>query len=155
MEELLAYFKERNYTLATAESCTGGLLGAMLTSVPGISAVYGYGLITYSNAAKMKLLGVERETLAAHGAVSEETARGMAQGLSALSGADFALAITGIAGPDGGAEEKPVGLVYLCLLYPGHERMEKRRFSGDRQSIRQQAAEFALLMIRDAMEEGK
>ncbi len=155
MEAIYNFLKEHHYQLATAESCTGGLLGATLTSIPGISAVYGYGLITYSNEAKMKLLGVDPLILETYGAVSKETAKAMAEGLFTLSAADYAIAITGIAGPDGGTEAKPVGLVYFGLHYQGKLRIEKKNFDGDRQTIRQKAVDFALLLLREAMEAEK
>lgn len=155
MEDILNYFLQKKYTLATAESCTGGLLGAMLTAVPGISAVYGYGVITYSNEAKMKLLGVPAEILARHGAVSVETAAAMARGLASLSGADYAVSITGIAGPGGGGAEKPVGLVYIGLVTPEGCRVERHVFHGDRQEVRRQSAASAVALIRKGMEEGQ
>ena len=105
--------KSRKLTVTTAESCTGGLIAGTLVNVPGISEVYKEGYITYSDEAKMKLLGVREETLAKYGAVSRQTAIEMAEGAARAAGADAAIAVTGIAGPDGGTEEKPVGLVYI------------------------------------------
>ena len=110
---LIARYRGRGLRLATAESCTGGLVAGLLTEIPGSSAVVERGFVVYSNDAKAELLGVPRPTLAAFGAVSQETARAMAQGALAHSRADFAIAITGIAGPDGGTPEKPVGLVHF------------------------------------------
>ena len=107
--------KKQGKTLATAESCTGGLIGATITAVPGVSECYGFGVVTYANEAKEKLLGVKKETLETLGAVSEETACQMAEGALKLSGADVAVAVTGIAGPGGGSAEKPVGLVYVGI----------------------------------------
>ncbi|HAL92724.1 MAG TPA: hypothetical protein DCM68_06845, partial [Verrucomicrobia bacterium] len=109
LKKIAAALLARHQTLATAESCTGGLVGAALTSLPGSSAWYFGGIVAYSNALKPRLLGVPAETLAAHGAVSPETARAMAEGARKKCKADFALSVTGIAGPDGGTPEKPVG----------------------------------------------
>ena len=108
---------EKNITISCAESCTGGMFAAALTDVPGISAVFDRGIVTYSNKAKMEELGVKEETLAAHGAVSEETAMEMAEGIRRVSGSDIGISVTGIAGPGGGTPEKPVGLVYIGFVY--------------------------------------
>ena len=107
---------QKNLTISSAESCTGGLFAQTLTDVPGISAVYDRGFITYSNKAKMEELGVKAETLEQYGAVSEQTAIEMAEGLRAVTGCDICISVTGVAGPDGGTEEKPVGLVYICVV---------------------------------------
>lgn len=138
--------------LSTAESCTGGLVGAAITSVAGSSAVYDRGFITYSNAAKAVLLGVDEALLAAHGAVSEPVARAMAAGARERSGADLAVSITGIAGPGGGSAEKPVGLVHFGLALPdGSTRHREMRF-GDlgRELVRIASVRVAL----DLLEEG-
>jgi nicotinamide-nucleotide amidase len=142
---LLAASKQ---TVATAESCTGGLLGALLTNVPGISAHYLEGIVSYGNAAKMRLLGVPEETLRAHGAVSEPTAQAMAVGCRERSGADLAVSITGIAGPGGGSAEKPVGLVYLGLATSAGCTVHRRQFVGDRDQVRDRAAKTALDLLR-------
>lgn len=118
-------------TLATAESCTGGLLAHRITNVPGSSAYYVGGLVAYANEVKEMCLGVRPETLLAHGAVSEETVLEMAGGARARMGADVALATTGIAGPDGGTAEKPVGLVYVALSAADMERCERHVWSSD------------------------
>src|SRR5699024_6603040 len=107
--------KQRGLTLATAESCTGGLIGKRITDIPGSSACYVGGVISYSNDVKMQLLGVKQQTLSQYGAVSEQTACEMAEGVRRCTGADIGLSTTGVAGPDGGTEEKPVGLVYIGL----------------------------------------
>ncbi|MEG0829080.1 MAG: competence/damage-inducible protein A [Anaerovoracaceae bacterium] len=110
---------EKNLSISSAESCTGGLFSVGLTGIPGISKVFDRGIVTYSNKAKMDELGVNEETLATHGAVSEETAREMCEGLYGVTKSDICISVTGIAGPDGGTEEKPVGLVYIGITYKG------------------------------------
>ena len=110
---------EKKLTLSSAESCTGGMFAAAMTGISGISQVFDRSLVTYSNEAKMQELGVREETLKAHGAVSEETAREMAEGLHRVSGSDICISVTGIAGPGGGSPEKPVGLVYIGAVYQG------------------------------------
>ena len=141
---------ERGLSVATAESCTGGLVAAKLVNYPGISAALGEAHVTYANEAKIKYCGVSPETLRAHGAVSEQTAREMAQGLRQRSGADIAVATTGIAGPDGGTKEKPVGLVYVACADAQGVRVERLTLRGDRARIRELAALRALDMIRRA-----
>ncbi|HMW17395.1 MAG TPA: nicotinamide-nucleotide amidase [Accumulibacter sp.] len=131
--------------LATAESCTGGWVGQCLTAVAGSSAWFERGFITYSNAAKTELLDVAEQTLAAHGAVSEATAAEMAQGALRHSHADWALSITGIAGPTGGSPGRPVGTVcFAWVVTDGQTITETRHFDGDRQNIRAQAVAHAL-----------
>lgn len=113
---LIAACRAKNMTLATAESCTGGLLAGLITAIPGSSEVFERGFVTYSNVAKIETLGVAQDILERHGAVSAETARAMAEGALAHSPADLALSITGIAGPGGGSPVKPIGLVYFGLM---------------------------------------
>ena len=143
---------KKNYTIATAESCTGGMIAKSITDTAGISAIFGYGVVTYSNEAKLKILEVKEETLELHGAVSKETAAEMAKGLKTLSHADFALSVTGIAGPDGGSEEKPVGLVYIGLEFPQGNAVGKYYFHGSREEIREQTTAAAFSMIADVLE---
>ncbi len=143
--------RQKNKTLATAESCTGGMIGSAITSVPGASEVYGFGFITYANEAKEQILGVRRETLAAHGAVSPETAAEMAAGAKRVSGADIAVAVTGIAGPGGGTPEKPVGLVYVGLASERGVRTVKLNLSGDRERVRTRTVLNALDAVRRAL----
>jgi len=143
--ELLA---ARGWTVATAESCTGGLLGATLTRVPGSSAWFRQGWITYSNEAKIALLGVEPGLIERHGAVSAEVADAMAGGARRLAGTDVALSITGIAGPDGGTAGKPVGLVYLSMATAALTRSTRHHFPGDRDNIRLFAVRTALNRLR-------
>ena len=139
---------ERGLTVATAESCTGGLLGGRITDVSGSSAVFQGGIISYSNQVKQDLLGVAEENLRQHGAVSEVVAREMARGARKALGSDLALATTGIAGPDGGTAEKPVGLVYIALGSEAGEEVLRREFRGDRESVRNMAVETALDLLR-------
>ena len=140
----------KGLTVATAESCTGGLVAARLVNYPGISSALGEAHVTYANEAKIKYCGVKKETLAAYGAVSEQTAREMAQGLRERSGADIAAATTGIAGPGGGTKEKPVGLVYVAVADQSGVQVEKLQLTGNRERIRSLAALRALDMIRRA-----
>lgn len=135
-------------TVTCAESCTGGLLSARLVNVPGISAVYKTGVVTYSNKAKKRLLGVKKGTLQKYGAVSAQTAEEMAKGAAATMKADVAVSVTGIAGPDGGSEEKPVGLVYIGCHVKGKTTVKKFRFTGNRSKIRESAVSAALTLLR-------
>ncbi len=135
-------------TVAVAESCTGGLIAHRLTNVSGASKVFLTGYVTYSNESKIKLLGVREETLAAHGAVSEQVCREMAEGGRQRSGADFALATTGIAGPTGGTPEKPVGLVYLALATPTQTLVQRHMLLFDRETFKFFASQNALDMLR-------
>jgi len=145
-----AKLKAKKEMLATAESCTGGWVGQVITSVPGTSHWYDRGFITYSNAAKRELLGVSTDTLTRFGAVSEQTARAMADGVLQNSQARYALSITGIAGPEGGTPEKPVG--HVCFAWAGHDRetvSECVRFDGDRQQVRLQAVHHSLKRMEE------
>lgn len=135
-------------TIATAESCTGGLLSGALINYPGISSVFMEGSITYSNEAKMKRLGVKEETLEMFGAVSEETAREMAEGIARAAGTDIGISVTGVAGPGGGTEDKPVGLVYIGLYIQGKVKVKKINSYGDRQKIRNRTVATALDFLR-------
>lgn len=137
-----------NATLATAESCTGGLLAGRLTEVAGSSDYFIEGVVSYANAAKIDLLGVPRELLEAHGAVSEQVAEAMAAGIRARAGTTFGIGITGIAGPGGGSEEKPVGLVYIALADANESKAQRFVFPGDRQFIRSLAVNAALDLVR-------
>ena len=140
----------KGLTVATAESCTGGLVTARLVNYPGISSALGEAHVTYANEAKIKYCGVRKETLESYGAVSEQTAREMAEGLRKRSGADIVLATTGIAGPGGGTKEKPVGLVYVAVADCHGTHVEKLQLRGNRERIRNLAALRALNMIRQA-----
>ncbi len=151
---LLDSCRARGLRLTTAESCTGGLVASLMTEIPGSSDVMGRGFVTYSNDAKRELLGVRAETLAAHGAVSGETAQEMAAGALARAGpdADLAVAVTGVAGPGGGSAEKPVGTVWLAVASAGGEvAASKRNFDGDRAEIRRAAVECAVAILGSAV----
>lgn len=146
-EELVELLKANGLTCATAESCTGGGVGSAITAVPGSSAVFAGGIISYANDVKERVLGVPAETLATVGAVSSETAAQMAKGARELLRVDLAVSLTGIAGPDGGSAEKPVGLVWFGLATPSGVRTEKAIFRGDRTRVRAQAVTHALGML--------
>jgi PncC family amidohydrolase len=146
-EEIGALLSAQGLTLTTAESCTGGLVAHRITNVSGSSAYFLAGFVTYSNEAKERFLDVRPETLSAHGAVSEETAREMARGARRQTGADVAVSVTGIAGPTGGTPQKPVGLVYIALSAPGDERCQRHVWQGDRLSNKEQSAQAALQLV--------
>lgn len=139
---------EKNITIATAESCTGGLLAGRLVNYPGISEVFMQGAVTYSNEAKMQRLGVKKETLDKFGAVSSETAAEMADGIAKTSNTNIGVSTTGVAGPGGGTKEKPVGLVYVGLCINGVVKTKKLNLPGDRQKVRNKVVTIALDWIR-------
>jgi competence/damage-inducible protein CinA-like protein len=156
VEELaLALARDSGLSVATAESCTGGLVAAQLTSVPGASDVFRGGIVAYGDGVKLAQLGVPRETLAAHGAVSSESAAAMARGARESLGADVAVAVTGVAGPGGGTEEKPVGLVFLHVSGPGAEKARELRLPGDREAIRRRATAAALHLVRQLLAQSR
>ena len=146
--------KANNLTVTTAESCTGGLVAGRLINVPGISEYIKEGYITYSNEAKQKLLGVPAEILQKYGAVSPQTAEAMAKGGAKAAEADVCIAVTGIAGPDGGSLEKPVGLVYMSCYCLGKVYTEKNQYTGSRSKIREYAVASALTLLRQAILDG-
>ncbi|WP_373485563.1 competence/damage-inducible protein A [Acetobacterium malicum] len=139
---------EKNITLATAESCTGGLIASQVTEYPGISKIFGTGLVTYSNEAKINLLGINKETLDTYGAVSNETAIEMCENLQKISQAMLCVSVTGIAGPDGGSAEKPVGLVYIGVCFDGKTDVYHYHFNGDRKVVQQKTANKVFHLIR-------
>lgn len=149
LQTLARHLSEHRQTVTCAESCSGGLLSAAFTSVAGSSLWFHQSFVTYSNQAKEKLLGVTPETLLRHGAVSRETVREMACGAKAAAQADYALSISGIAGPDGGSREKPVGTVWFGLVTPKTAIEQRVLFEGGRHSIRSQAVDFALNLLAD------
>ena len=149
--EIIEKLTRQGKTVAVAESCTGGMICSMLVEQAGASACFAEGYVTYSNEAKEKNLGVSHEVLEACGAVSEQTARQMAEGVRRRGEADYGVATTGIAGPDGGTAEKPVGLVYIACAHAGGTQVERHVFSGDRTRVRTQAAERALALLEECM----
>ncbi len=151
-ETVVAALLKNGHLLATAESCTGGMVAAALTDIAGSSAVFDRGYVSYSNNAKHAMLSVPNKTIEAHGAVSEAVARAMADGALKHSNANIAIAITGIAGPSGGTETKPVGLVHFCCATHkkgGHH--ERKVFTGNRAAVRVQARDHALAMVLQAI----
>ena len=150
-EKAVACLKEKGYTITTAESCTGGMLASRLINVPGISDIYGEGYITYSNDAKEHLLNVSADALRQFGAVSSVVAEQMAMGAVRTAHADVALAVTGIAGPDGGTPEKPVGLVYIGCCIRGKTVVTENHFEGSRLEIRQETVQSALKLLLECL----
>ena len=142
-----------NMTVATAESCTGGLIASSIVDIAGASDCFNEGYITYSNEAKMRNLSVKESTLMQYGAVSTQTAKEMAMGVRKKAHADFGIASTGIAGPGGGSPEKPVGLVYIACAYDDKCQVRQLNLSGDRSQVRHQAAHEALQLLSDCMDE--
>ena len=150
-ESIVALLKEKNLTLTTAESCTGGMLSARLTNVSGVSEVFKQGFVAYSNRAKRKLLDVKKNTLKTYGAVSEKTAKEMAKNGAFITGSDICVSITGLAGPDGGTETTPVGLVYIACAYQNELRIREFHFKGNRQKIRELSTVNALTLLRSCI----
>jgi len=149
MEEVVGrQLTMKGFTVAVAESCTGGLIAQRLTSVPGSSKYFIEGVVTYSNDSKTRLLGVDKKLIKEFGAVSQQVARDMARGVRHKAKTDFGVAVTGIAGPDGGTDDKPVGLVYIALADDAHTEHKKLKLPGDRELIRWRAAQAALDMLR-------
>lgn len=150
VKKIVETLKARGEVFCTAESCTGGQISKTVTDLAGVSAVFFGGVVSYANEIKEKLLGVRHKTLEKYGAVSEQTAAEMAAGAVRALGADFSVAVTGIAGPDGGSEEKPVGLVYIaCADKNGNVKVTKNLFSSDRKAVRDQTTKTALQMLAD------
>lgn len=150
-EEVVELLVKNGFTITTAESCTGGLISAKLVNVSGVSDVLKMCVVTYSEEAKRKLLGVRAETLEKHGVVSSETAYEMAQGALKYADADVALSVTGIAGPEGGTEEKPVGLVFIACNVRGKIAVEKHLFQGNRLTVRESSAMAALALAKKCL----
>lgn len=150
-ETVVNLLKEKELTLTTAESCTGGMLGARLTNVPGVSDVYKQGFITYSNRAKRKMLDVKKNTLKDYGAVSDKTAKEMAKNGAFITGSDVCVSITGIAGPGGGTPEKPVGLVYIACCYHDNITVNEYHFKGEREKVRENTVVRALTLLRECI----
>ncbi len=151
-EKIGSMLMQRQKKIAVAESCTGGLVAHRITNVQGASVYFEAGLVTYSNKAKEDFLSVPGAVIRAKGAVSDEVARSMAEGVRKAAGVDIGLAITGIAGPGGGTDEKPVGTVYIALAVPDGTFVRKFSFQGDRAEVKLQTSEEALLFILDHLE---
>lgn len=152
MQALFDALKQRGLMMATAESCTGGMIGATVTDLPGSSEIYERGFITYSNEAKQELLAVPFELLEEHGAVSPQVAQAMAEGALEHSNADIAVSCTGIAGPGGGTDTKPVGLVYIGIASRfGTTQSFEHHFTGDRHAVRTQTVDAALNHVLNAL----
>lgn len=146
-EEIVAKLKEHGWHVTCAESCTGGMISAMLVNVAGVSDVFRESYITYANSAKSRLLGVREEALETWGAVSRQVAEQMAEGAAQKSESEAAIAVTGIAGPDGGTPEKPVGLVYIGCFVKGKTVVKEYHFKGNRMEIRKQTTQAALELL--------
>jgi len=153
-EAVLETARDRGWMIATAESCTGGLIAACLTEIAGSSDVVDRGFVTYSNAAKTELLGVAEQLLAEHGAVSERTVRAMAEGALARSNAALTVAVTGVAGPGGGTAEKPVGLVHFATATGAETRPDRQALPGDREAVRLATVDHALDLLLDRLSGG-
>ena len=151
-EEVVKLLKEKKMTVTTVESCTGGLISGTLVDVAGASDVFMQGFVTYANEAKVSLAGVKEATLEAYGAVSEQTAREMAEGGARVAKAEVCLSVTGIAGPGGGSIEKPVGLVYIGCHVNGNTVVERNVFSGSRREVREQSVLAALKLLKKQLQ---
>lgn len=150
-ENIVKLLQKHDLKVVTAESCTGGLLAGRLVNVPGVSEVFRQGFVTYSNKAKRKMLDVSKSTLKKYGAVSKQTAKEMAAGAAILTGADVAVSITGLAGPDGATKDKPVGLVYISCYINEKNYVKEYMFSGNRQKIRENSVVYALSLLRQSI----
>lgn len=150
-ESIVELLMEKGLTLTTAESCTGGLLAARLTNVAGVSEVFRQGFVTYSNKAKRKLLDVKKNTLKEYGAVSDKTAKEMAKNGAFITGSDICISITGIAGPGGGTDQKPLGLVYMACSYKNQVTVREYHFKGDRYKVRESSVVNALILLRECI----
>ena len=153
-KEIISFLSSHHLTVTTAESCTGGLMASRLTAVPGASECYNEGYITYAIPSKIRLLGMDPDIIDTYGVVSEECASAMATGALKTAKADYALSSTGIAGPGGGDEAHPVGLVFLACASPEGVRVEKHIFRGDRNEVQRQAAKRAIGMLYEALFSG-
>ncbi len=154
-KEIVKLLLEKGLKITAAESCTGGLFAAKITEVSGSSSCFDGSFVTYSNEQKERLLGVPHEVLESFGAVSYQTALAMAKGAGKSFGSDIAIGITGVAGPTGGTEDKPVGTVYVSIAYPGGAMAYKCLFSGDRQTVREQSVAFAQSLVKKLLTETK
>lgn len=152
LQELIRSFRDQKLTMGFAESCTGGALSAFLTEQPGVSDIFLGSVVSYSNEAKVDLLGVRRDTLMQEGAVSEAVARQMAHGVRKQLKTDWSVAVTGIAGPSGGTPDKPVGTVCFAIAGPSFESSRKEVFSGDRKAIQQKSVDYAISWLAEVLD---
>ena len=152
IEKVIAYLIEQKITVATAESCTAGMIAARIGDFSGVSEIFSEGFVTYSNDAKEKNLGIGHDILEKHGAVSEECARAMAEGVAKRTGARLALSSTGIAGPTGGTDKKPVGLVYMGVCLDGKTTVIKKIFKGSREEVRRQTVETVFEEVKNRLQ---
>ena len=150
-EKVVARLKEKGWQVTCAESCTGGMIAATLVNVAGVSDVFMESYVTYANASKHKLIGVKEETLETYGAVSRQVAEQMAEGAAKEASAQAAVAVTGIAGPDGGTPDKPVGLVYIGCIVAGKTVVTENHFDGSRMEIRKQTTQAALTLLYNCL----
>ncbi|MBD5463192.1 MAG: CinA family protein [Lachnospiraceae bacterium] len=150
-EKVVARLKEKGWQVTCAESCTGGMIAATLVNVAGVSDVFMESYVTYANASKHKLIGVKEETLETYGAVSRQVAEQMAEGAAKAASAQTAVAVTGIAGPDGGTPDKPVGLVYIGCFVDGKTVVTENHFEGSRMEIRKQTTQAALTLLYNCL----
>jgi len=146
--EIINLLKSRNQTITFAESCTGGRIASTFTSISGASSVLMGSAVTYANEIKSKWLGVKAQTLTEHGAVSQECVKEMLEGIIAMASADYAIAVSGIAGPTGGTEQKPVGTVYIGIIDNNNITIEHHLFSGDREAVQEQAKDTAIALLK-------
>ena len=151
VQETIQEMSERGLTLAFAESCTGGLVSSSLVEHSGVSRIFQGSVVSYSNESKVQLLGVSKDILEEKGAVSEEVALQMARGAASKLSSDWAASVTGVAGPEGGTTEKPVGTVCFALVGPGVEKTKKEFFSGDRREIREQSVKTVFRLLHEGM----
>jgi len=147
LQNIIQTLKENDHTITMAESCTGGRIAAAFTSIPGASAVFHGSCVTYANEIKHLWLGVKKETLQQYGAVSEKCVEEMLIGIQTKAASTYAIAVSGIAGPEGGSREKPVGTVYIGLMTPQKIMIEKYLFEGDREAIQETATATALMLL--------
>lgn len=152
IDNIISYLIENKITIATAESCTAGLIAARIGDFSGVSEIFSQGFVTYSNDAKEKNLGVPHDILSSHGAVSEEVARAMAEGVCKVTGARLGLSATGIAGPTGGTAEKPVGLVYMGVCLDGKTTVIRKIFSGNRSEVRAQTVKTVFEEVKKRLQ---
>ncbi|MBD3289023.1 nicotinamide-nucleotide amidohydrolase family protein [candidate division KSB1 bacterium] len=149
MEEFVKFLIQNKITISTAESCTGGIIAKQITDVPGASSVFLGSVVSYSDEMKIKMLNVKKETLQEFGSVSESTVREMLEGIDKITASDIGIAISGIAGPGGGTEEKPVGTVFIGINIKGNINIRRMIFSGNRNAIREKSAAYAINMVDD------